>query len=254
MSELEAVGPPPTSQLRHGLEVLELVATRPRRSAEVARELKVNRSTAFRLLPRTQAAGYVTRRPTDGAFRVQPASILRLSAAANSIDPMELIHFALTDVQEAFGEATMFGVSTHRLMAYIAFVPSRHAIGVREHLGTTRPMHCSALGKAYLAAMENDALETELAHLDYVGGTELAPHTPAELRSHVMETRARGFAYENGETFEGGSCIAVALNIGTATIGAMGVSAPTARLPSDRVEVVAARLIDEAEMLRRPSG
>jgi DNA-binding IclR family transcriptional regulator len=52
-------------------------------------------------------------------------------------------------------------------LVYLAFFPSIQVIMVRERLGTTRPMHCSAPCKAYLSALDDRALDSELAVLNY---------------------------------------------------------------------------------------
>jgi DNA-binding IclR family transcriptional regulator len=66
-----------------------------------------------------------------------------------------------------FGETAIMGVPANGTLVYLAFFPSIQVIMVRERLGTTRPMHCSALGKAYLSALDDRALDSELAVLNY---------------------------------------------------------------------------------------
>ena len=100
------------------------------------------------------------------------------------------------------------GVPANGTMVYLAFFPSVHLIMVRERLGTTRPMHCSALGKAYLSALDDRALDSELALLTYRGGTERAARGPIELRERLEETRKRGYAIDRDETSEGATCVA----------------------------------------------
>ena len=62
----------------------------------------------------------------------------------------------LTRLQEQSGEASVLGVPANGAMVYVSFHPSQHPVAVREAVGTTRPMHASALGKAFLAALEPD--------------------------------------------------------------------------------------------------
>ena len=68
-------------------------------------------------------------------------------------------------------------------------------------------MHCSAMGKAYLSALEDLALDSELGLLSYQGGTELAARGPIELRERVEDTRKRNYAIDRDETAEGASCV-----------------------------------------------
>ena len=94
----------------------------------------------------------------------------------------------------ASNSVAVFGVPANGTMVYLGFFPTRHMVAVSEQLGTVRPMHCSALGKAYLAALDPDALDSELGRLAYTGGTDLAAKGPLELRRRLVGAREAGFA------------------------------------------------------------
>ena len=95
------------------------------------------------------------------------------------------------------------GVPANGTMVYLAFFPSVHLVMVRERLGTTRPMHCSALGKAYLSALDDRALDSELALLTYHGGTPKAARGPIELRERLERARQSGYAIDREEIVRG---------------------------------------------------
>jgi DNA-binding IclR family transcriptional regulator len=149
----------------------------------------------------------------------------------------------LSDLRDEFGESSIMGVPANGTMVYLAFFPSMHLIMVRERLGTTRPMHCSALGKGYLSALDDRTLDTELALLNYQGGTEHAARGPMDLRARLEETRKRGYAIDRDETAEGASCVAVPARIGGTLIGAIGLSGPSSRMSDQRIGQMGARLI-----------
>jgi DNA-binding IclR family transcriptional regulator len=149
----------------------------------------------------------------------------------------------LSDLRDKFGEAAIMGVPANGTMVYLAFFSSLHVIMVRERLGTTRPMHCSALGKAYLSALDDRALDSELAVLNYQGGTERAARGPIELRERLDETRKRGYAIDRDETFEGGTCVAVPARIGGTLVGAIGLSGPSSRISDQRIAEMGRRLM-----------
>ena len=104
-------------------------------------------------------------------------------------DWSQLIDPVLAAIRDDCGEATMLGVPANGTMVSLAFFPSQHVVAVSEHLGTVRPMHCSALGKAYLSALGAAALDAELGRLSYAGGTTTAAKGPIELRGRLEEAR-----------------------------------------------------------------
>jgi DNA-binding IclR family transcriptional regulator len=240
------------SQLRRGLRVLEELAARPRTAAELARELGVNRSTALRLLHELEDAGYVVR---DSDTKRYSAIVERLYALVASHDDhwdwVELIAPTLASLRDEFAEAVVHAVPANGSMVYMAFFPSLHPIAVRERVGTVRPMHCSGLGKAYLSALDQRSLDVELGRLSYEGGTVRAAKGPLELRQRVAEARERGYAVDREETFDGVVCVAAPTAVGGALVGAAGVSGPASRLSEERVEEIAARLVERLATLDR---
>lgn len=234
------------SQLRRGLRVIEALAVSPRSAADAARLLGVNRSTTLRLLHELQAAGWVTRDARSKRFSIVPERLYALTANMDDhVDWTEFVHPVLAALRDEFREATMLGVPANGSMVYMAFFPSPNPVAVRERIGTVRPMHCSALGKAYLSALTQESLDVELGRLDYSGGTELAAKGPIELRARLDEVRERGYAADRDQTFEGVTCVAAPARIAGSLIGAAGVSGPSHRITPARAEELGARLVSE---------
>jgi DNA-binding IclR family transcriptional regulator len=148
----------------------------------------------------------------------------------------------LAALRDRHGEAVVQAVPADLSMVYVAFVASAHPVAVQEGLGTVRPMHASALGKAYLSGLGAPALDRELGKLDYGRGTARAPQGPLELRRHLEEARGRGFALDLEETFDGVVCVAVPTCIGGILFGATGISGPSSRLPRDQLEEIGGEL------------
>jgi DNA-binding IclR family transcriptional regulator len=238
------------SQLRRGLRALEELAVRPRTAAELARDLGVNRSTALRLLLELDAAGYVVRNGGSKRFSTSVERLYRLIASRDDHwDWAELVDSALVAIRDEYGEAAMQAVPAGGSMVYLAFFPSTHPVAVREQIGTVRPMHCSALGRAYLSALDAEALDVEVGRLSYEGGTSHAPRGPLELLKRLDEAREQGFAIDREETFEGVVCVAVPARIGGALVGAAGVSGPSHRLPPEKAKRIGLALVDRLSSL-----
>src|SRR5947209_5174360 len=160
------------SHIQRAFQALETLVSGPQSAAAVAQILGVNRSTALRLMTEIEALGYVVRDPDTKSYALAPARFYPIiSWHADHLDWSMVIDPILSDLRDEFGEASIMGVPANGTMVYLAFFPSVHVIMVRERLGTTRPMHCSALGKAYLSALDDRALDAELALLNYQAGT-----------------------------------------------------------------------------------
>ena len=236
---------PSGSHIGRAFRALESLIGGSRSAADIAQVLGVNRSTALRLMSEIEALGYVVRDPETKSYALAPARFYPfISSPTDHLDWSMVVDPILSDLRDEFGESSIMGVPANGTMVYLAFFPSMHLIMVRERLGTSRPMHCSALGKAYLSALDDRTLDTELALLTYQGGTERAARGPMELRARLEETRKRGYAIDRDETAEGASCVAIPARIGGTLIGAIGLSGPSSRISDQRIAQMGARLIE----------
>jgi IclR family acetate operon transcriptional repressor len=238
------------SHIRRAFRALEVLIPGPQTAAAIAHVLGVNRSTALRLMGEIEALGYVHRDPRTKSYSLVPARFHPFMAQQSDyLDWSTVVDPILSNLRDDFGESAIMGVPANGTMVYLAFFPSAHLIMVRERLGTSRPMHCSALGKAYLSALDDRTLDSELALLNYQGGTHLAARGPIELRERVMEGRHRGYAVDRDETAEGGTCVATPACIGGTLVGAIGVSGPSSRINETRIALMGQRLKEIAARL-----
>ncbi len=243
---------PTVSPIQRAFLALGELAQGAKSASDIARALGVNRSTALRLLHELEGTGYVTRDARTKEYATVPARFYALIQSHDDhADWSEQVDPVLRELRDQFGEATMMAVPANGAMVYLAFFPSTHLVAVRERLGTVRPMHASALGKAYLSALDERALDAELARIQFVGGTDKAARGPIELREKLDRARARGYAIDLDETFEGVTCVAAPLRIGTSVIGAVGVSGPSSRFDEARIAEVGQRV---AEVLQPLGG
>jgi DNA-binding IclR family transcriptional regulator len=197
----------------------------------MGRHLNTNRSTALRLLTELEETGYVQRDPQTKRYSVVRGKFLEL-AARPSITPDrgKLINQTLARIRDETGDSSMFGVPTDQAMTYLGYYATRHVVGLSEGLGTVRPLHCSALGKAYLSTLDSADLERQLENLTYVGGTDKAASSAQELTARVDTARKEGYAMDLEETFYEVRCVAVPVRVDGSVIGAIGITGPATRM------------------------
>jgi DNA-binding IclR family transcriptional regulator len=230
------------SQLQRGLRILELLTSGPRSAASIAREVDIHRSTALRLLRELESARYV-RRNSDREYALVLERILALvPERGEHSDLIETINPILRQLRDESHEAVNFSLPAGDSMVYASYYPSPHVVSVREQAGAVRPMHCSAIGKAYLSALCLADVDEHLGRLRFTGGTQRAPKGPLELRDQLEANRERGYALDLQETLPGVVCIAVPVRVGDVVIGAAGISAPADRMPDERLSEQGGRL------------
>ena len=112
-------------------------------------------------------------------------------------------------------------------------VLGRDIAPVNVQIGGREPLHCTALGKAFLAFIEDEERASYIEE-------PLRKYTPstidslAELNRELRETRVRGYALDSEEYVKGVRCVAAPiLNRETKPVAMIGISVPAERLPDE---------------------
>ena len=218
--------------LNRGLEALDYltVQTEPSRLTDIAAHLEVDKSNASHVLRTLVAAGYAEQtenRRYQATSKVQPR---RGHDLEDIIDCREGLHQTLVDLVELTGECAHMAVLVGTRVWYVDKIASTLPLKVDHPIGSLAPLHCTALGKAFLAF--GDARETGV----------LEPFTPKTitkmpaLESEIEATRRRGYAQDDEEFSPGIRCAAVPVYSGPGDmIAAIGVSGPAARISLERL-------------------
>jgi DNA-binding IclR family transcriptional regulator len=258
------------SPLLRGLYVLDILSERPATMTEIAQSLNIDRSSAHRLMAKLEEGGYVERERgtkrfilgTAGFLRPQPSLVsspdgkqgLEWSEQLHHIVGQwgEAIHEIVVELRDATGESSVFAVAARDRMVYIAFCPSVHPVRVEEYVGNTRPMHCSAVGKAYLAVLAPSTLDIVLGRLNYTEGTSKAARGPIQLRDKLAEISELGYAVDRDESAIGLSCVATSVFVnGAVLVGVAGITGPTQRLSEHGMSQQGELLVERAHNLRQ---
>ena len=209
----------------------------PRSFTSLVDELGLAKSTTSRLLQALERNRLVHRDRT-GCFR--PGALFSAYAAREQTvrDLVELVRPTLERLAEETGETVNFSVPRGEGIIQVAQLDGRYLLGATNWVGVEVPPHCSALGKVLYA----------FGRLRLPSGP-LERRTPATITSlerlerELVEIRRRGWAVAWEELEVGLVAVAAPVRTADGVVGAVSVSAPTARLPRSRVPAVGALLV-----------
>ncbi|GAA1519717.1 IclR family transcriptional regulator [Streptomyces albidochromogenes] len=230
--------------LERAAAMLRLLAGGERRLglSEVASSLGLAKGTAHGILRTLQAEGFVEQDPASGRYQLG-AELLRLGSTY--LDVHELRARALVwtdDLARSSGESVYLGVLHQQgvLIVHHVFRPddSRQVLEV----GAMQPLHSSALGKvlsAYDPVAHNEVVENERK--------SFTPHTvtdAVDFEAVLDLTRARGWAADVEETWDGVASIAAPIHDRRRMpVGAVGITGAVERIREGgdlRTDLVAA--------------
>jgi IclR family transcriptional regulator, KDG regulon repressor len=232
------------ASLERGLVVLEALvhSDTAQGVSDLARTVSLDKSSVFRLLSMLSSAGYVVQDAESKKYRPSSKLITMGAKILARIDLREVARPFLTQLVRSTGYTAHLGVLTEGRWQEVVFLDqaeqSSAAILVNMSVGRVAPSYCSAVGKVILAFLPDGHILTS--------GEDLARQTAntlgsiSELRLHLEEVRAKGYALDNEEYRAGMRCVAAPIrNHAGSVIAGIGVSGPSGVLRLEHTERLA---------------
>jgi DNA-binding IclR family transcriptional regulator len=116
-------------------------------------------------------------------------------------------------IAEATGEAVNVSVAGATSMMTVGTAESTHPLRVSIPVGSADPFHSTAVGKVYLATLSTEAASAVLASLVLDARTAHTMTSVDALERDLDGVRARGYATNIGEDYEGVSAFAIPLDL-----------------------------------------
>lgn len=252
----EKESPYEVGAVQRAFAIVEYLAGRPAltaRASEIADGLGLPRPTAHRLLANLEAAGFVAQQGENGSYRLG-LRLLELGHLVESeLTIVGIAHPHLERLRDATGETTHLAVLEGTTVVYLDKVESDRAIRMVSRVGARLPAHITALGKAMLAYFPRVAELYDGRELDSFTGR--SARTVDELLARLEEVRAAGFSVDDEEVEIGLRCIGAPVTGRSGdVVGAISLSAPTSRLPLERIAETARAVREIADAVSRDLG
>ena len=151
----------------------------------------------------------------------------------------------LAGLVDDLGESANLALLEGSQIVYVAQAHGRHGMRMFTEVGRRVSPHCTAVGKALLARMDDAQVADVLSRTDLVAHTAHTITNPAAFLRELRRVRERGYAIDEGELELGVRCVAVALD-GGPTRAALSVSGPTTRMTDELVGRAAPHLLAAA--------
>lgn len=198
----------------NALSVLDILANHKAMSvAEVAREMKLGKTTAFRLLTTLEYHGYISK-DADARYRLSMKFALLGDVVSRRSELAHLAHPYLEELRTEFHETVhLVGWSSAVEAVVLDRVIGTSPISYYTNVGyINSPAHIAASGQVLLAFAEDRKLDNYFANVDWSESVPMAiPSIPDEaaLRRVLERVREIGFASNDGDVIEGLYCYAV---------------------------------------------
>lgn len=167
-----------------------------RPAAELAVECGLNRATAWRLLATLEHHSMVERDPVSNRYSIGFA-ITRMATTASVEGLIRLSHDVLERLSRDTGETANLAVAQRLGLTYVDEVIPPVVLTARW-LGQQVPIHATSAGKAYLAWLPDQEIDSILS-APLPEYTQTTRTDRAALRAELAEVREEGYSVSVGE-------------------------------------------------------
>jgi DNA-binding IclR family transcriptional regulator len=203
---------------------------------DVARELGVHKSTAFRLMAALERRELVAQDSSRGKYRLGVGIVRLAGASVAQLDLVQESHPVCQALARNVGETVSIAVLSGDDALYLDQVAGPSALSPNNWVGQRIPLHATSDGKVLLAYAPETPIGSRLQRF--------TPHTitsATDLGRVLDMVRKQGYATAVDELEVGLTAIAAPIrNARGAVVASICTSGPTFRLSADRIPAAAA--------------
>ena len=220
--------------IARSLAIVEHVAKSPAPVGvlDIIDALELPKATAYRLVDWFVSQGYLAREPGRKRLLVgSRLTSLAFGALAASIGNSEP-HIVLQRLVNRVNETCNIGTLVNGEVMYLDRIEAKHwPLRLQFSSGSRVPLHCSPIGKLFLAFTPASRRRRLLQHLDLRRYTEQTIVDRASREAELRQIRKQQVSYDREEFLDGVVCIAMpVLGRNGELLAGVAIQAPQARM------------------------
>ncbi len=227
--------------IKKALDVLEIFLNRDDEIGltELASLTGMNVSTAHRVVMTLVRRGYINQRQKRQKYSLS-TKFLQFGYVLNKRMTIRDVAFPMLDgLNKMVSESVNIAVLDQNEAVYIEHIESNQNLRIFTQVGNRVPLHCTGVGKVFLAHMNGEELEKALNSKDLPSYTKNTITDVNKLKHDLTIIRKENVSIDDEEREIGVKCIASPIkNSNESVVAALSVSGPSARLSSKRVHEI----------------
>lgn len=196
-------------------------------------------STAHRFLMNLESAGFLNC-DSNGEYHLGTACFSLGQSALRHLDIRRLSFPYLQELNRTTRETVHLTVRHELQMVYVEKLDSPEPLRIFSRIGSSVPLHCTAVGKVMLAYMPQEEQAAVLAQLDMKRRTQNTISNVQDLRAHAQRVRRGGYAYDLEENELHIRCVAAPIWDHAGIVNAsLSITGPAVRMSMNRLRQLA---------------
>ncbi len=216
---------------------------------ELSDSLKLNKSTAHRVVTSLIYLGYARQEEETGKYEPTFKVVHLANQIMGRVEMVSLLRPYLQKLMERAGETVHFVERDGNEAVYIDKIECfQNSIQMVSRIGNRIPLYCSGVGKAILADLSDAEIQAVWENSRIEQRTEHTITKFQEFQKEIQEIRKKGYAVDREENERGVRCVAVSLSEPSGRSAyAFSISAPIDRMTEERIGVLAGELLKTKE-------
>jgi DNA-binding IclR family transcriptional regulator len=199
---------------------------------DIISSLKLPKATAYRLVDWFITQGYLSREPGRKRLIVGPKLATLAFGALSSSMRHDAPHVVLQRLVHTLNETCNIGTLLNGEVIYLDRVEAEHwPLRLQYTSGSRVPLHCSAIGKLYLALTPTPRRRRLLQSLELRRFTDHTITEDGRLDAELRQIRKEQVSFDREEYLAGVICMAVpVIGRNGELLAAVAIQAPEARM------------------------
>lgn len=211
------------------LVILEYLGTQTKEVGvrELGQAIGLSKSSVHRILQTLRARGFVKWNPDNARYSLGMRAFEVGCGILRSMEAHAVAKPYLEQLVANLGETAFLGVLDDADLVIIDKIDGRRSVRMYADIGSRRPLHSTAIGKALLAHLERADIDRIIASKPLTRYTKNTITDPEALRAELEKIRRLGYAEDNEEMEDGLYCIGAPLfNYSGKPVASISIAVP----------------------------
>lgn len=222
---------------------------------EISEKVNLHKSTVYRLINTLMYKGYITQNHSTNKYSL---TLKLFKLGSKKIEKMDLVSVAqpyLKKLMEETGEVVHLAVRENNEIVYVAKVEPQKSIMMYTRIGMSKPMYCTAMGKAIMSELTDEEVQNIWSKSDIKKYTDNTIVDLSKLRKSLKDIKLKEYALDNQEVEVGIVCVGAVLKDYKSKIcGAVSVSCSTISFSEEKLSNISHLILKYSKKISEELG
>lgn len=239
--------------VKKAFQILRLISESDQRVgiSKIAKRLGISKSTVHGLMAALEEVGVIIRNPVTKRYSLGYTLVELGKKGLSRIPLRELARRHMEELADETGETVFLGILRDDYIFILDVVESKKELKITSPSGTKMSLSAGAIGKLFLAFMEENRA---LQYLKTKGLTRYTENTITDLEKYLTEieqVREKGYAVDREEYLQEVRAVAAIIKPQGTFLAAVWVVGFSSSLTDDKMEHTIERTLKAADAISR---